>query len=277
MSERAKYIKKIEIENLWDRLTVCWNLRPDVNVLSGINGIGKTTILNRIITFLEEHQNEAIQETSHVFDGVQVSFEPSSASYIPYNVIRSYDRPLMLKDVVQKADVNINSELDWQLYILQRRYLDYQVNIGNRMVELLSSGCSDARSKALDIANNKRKFQDIIDNLFSYTGKKINRSKNDITFIQGDTELLPYQLSSGEKQILLIYLTVLVQDGEHYVLLMDEPEASLHIDWQQKLITTIRELNPNVQIIMTTHSPAVIMEGWVDTVTEVSDISTLKD
>ena len=44
---------------------------------------------------------------------------------------------------------------------------------------------------------------------------------------------------------------------------MDEPEASLHIEWQQKLIAMIRELNPNVQIILTTHSPAVIMEGDV--------------
>ena len=49
---------------------------------------------------------------------------------------------------------------------------------------------------------------------------------------------------------------------------------SLHIEWQQKLIAMIRELNPNAQIILTTHSPAVIMEGWLDAVTEVSDIAT---
>jgi predicted ATP-binding protein involved in virulence len=33
------------------------------------------------------------------------------------------------------------------------------------------------------------------------------------------------------------------------------------------------ELNPNVQIIMTTHSPAVIMNGWMGNVTEVTDIT----
>ena len=113
--------------------------------------------------------------------------------------------------------------------------------------------------------------------MFSYTEKKIDRKRNDLAFIQRGKVLLPYQLSSGEKQILLILLTVLVQDFEHYVLLMDEPEACLHIEWQQKLISTRRELNPNVQLILTTHSPAVIMEGWLDTVTEVSDISTLKE
>ena len=48
---------------------------------------------------------------------------------------------------------------------------------------------------------------------------------------------------------------------------------SLHIDWQERLIDLILELNPNVQIILTTHSPAVIMNGWADHVTEVTDIT----
>lgn len=277
MEKRARYIKKIEIDNLWDRLTVNWNLNPNVNILAGINGIGKTTILNRLIKVLEENDNYDITRPSTGIDGVHITYEPSSSNFLPYNVIRSYDRPLMLKDVVQKVDPFINSELDWQLYVLQRRYLDYQVNLGNRMVELLGNPDENSREKALQIAANKIKFQNIIDNLFEYTGKKLDRTKNDIVFLQGDIELKPYNLSSGEKQILLIYLTVLVQDCQNYLLIMDEPEASLHIDWQQKLITTIRDLNPNVQIIMTTHSPAVIMEGWVDSVTEVSDICTLKE
>ena len=54
---------------------------------------------------------------------------------------------------------------------------------------------------------------------------------------------------------------------------MDAPEISLHVEWQQKLITLIRQLNPNVQIILTTHSPAMIMNGWMDAVTEVTDIT----
>ena len=80
-------------------------------------------------------------------------------------------------------------------------------------------------------------------------------------------------LSSGEKQLLIILMTVLLQDGDFTVLLMDEPEVSLHIEWQQELIETIRRLNPNVQIILTTHSPAIIMNGWMDKVTEVGDIT----
>ncbi|MDY2975350.1 MAG: AAA family ATPase, partial [Alloprevotella sp.] len=79
--------------------------------------------------------------------------------------------------------------------------------------------------------------------------------------------------SSGEKQMLLILLTVLTEDLQPYIIFMDEPEASLHFEWQQKLITLIRELNPNAQLVLTTHSPALIMDGWEDAVTEVSEIT----
>ena len=79
-------------------------------------------------------------------------------------------------------------------------------------------------------------------------------------------------LSSGEKQMLIILLTVLVEDRQPTVLLMDEPEVSLHIEWQQKLLELILDLNPSAQIIVTTHSPAVIMSGWMDRVTDVEDI-----
>lgn len=112
-----------------------------------------------------------------------------------------------------------------------------------------------------------------MDHLFADTGKKIIRTDNEISFSQMGCTLIPYQLSSGEKQILAILLTVLVEDNKPYVLFMDEPEVSMHIEWQKQLIELILELNPNVQIILTTHSPAVIMNGWMDKVTEVSDIT----
>ena len=54
MEEQANYIKRIEIHRLWDRFDIAWDLRPDVNILSGINGVGKTTILNRSVHYLEE-------------------------------------------------------------------------------------------------------------------------------------------------------------------------------------------------------------------------------
>ena len=274
MEVQANYIKRIEIHGLWHRYDIAWDLRPDVNILSGINGVGKTTILNRSVNYLEQTSGEVKSDEKN---GVHVYFDNSAATFIPYDVIRSYDRPLIMGDFTARmADANVKSELDWQLYLLQRRYLDYQVKIGNKMIELLS-GDEEQRSLAPSLSLPKRKFQDMIDELFSYTHKTIDRKSNDIVFYQNGERLLPYKLSSGEKQMLVILLTVLVRDDDHCVLFMDEPEASLHIEWQQKLIGMIRNLNPNVQLILTTHSPAVIMEGWLDAVTEVSDISTEAD
>ena len=272
MEVQANYIKRIEIHGLWHRYDIAWDLRPDVNILSGINGVGKTTILNRSVNYLEQTSGEVKSDEKN---GVHVYFDNSAATFIPYDVIRSYDRPLIMGDFTARmADANVKSELDWQLYLLQRRYLDYQVNIGNKMIELLS-GDEEQRSLAPSLSLPKRKFQDMIDELFSYTHKTIDRKSNDIVFYQNGERLLPYKLSSGEKQMLVILLTVLVRDDDHCVLFMDETEASLHIEWQQKLIGMIRNLNPNVQLILTTHSPAVIMEGWLDAVTEVSEISSL--
>ena len=118
----------------------------------------------------------------------------------------------------------------------------------------------------------KSHFQDVVDKLFKDTGKTIQRDKNELYFTSFGETISPYKLSSGEKQMLIILLSVLVQNKRHYTLFMDEPEVSLHIEWQQQLVSLIRDLNPNAQIILTTHSPAVIMNGWADCVTDVEDI-----
>lgn len=81
-------------------------------------------------------------------------------------MIRSFDRPLLHSDLLEKmADKKIRTELDWQLYQLQRRYLDYQVNIGNRIIELLTSGGSEGQKKATQVSVCKTMFQDMVDEL----------------------------------------------------------------------------------------------------------------
>ncbi len=274
MKKQADYIKRIEIKRLWGRKNISWDLRPDVNILSGINGIGKSTILNNSVRSLNALEGGAL--TNGAQPGVSFIFSPEDATFIHFDVIRSFDRPLINSGLLEKiGNQSVKTELDWQLYQLQRRYLDYQVNIGNRIIELLTSGVPEDQLKATEVSRPKTRFQDLIDDLFQETGKKIIRKSNEIQFEQDGDILTPYQLSSGEKQMLVILLTVLVQDNQHCTLFMDEPEISLHVEWQQRLISLIRCLNPNVQIILTTHSPALIMNGWLDAVTEVSDITTL--
>ena len=265
----ADYIEQIEIESLWSGTKhILWNLDRKVNILSGINGVGKSTILSKVIRGL----SQGGEFPSHLLKGVHLKVQPSDAKWIRYDVIRSFDRPMVSSDSLSQIE-NLNTELDWQLFLLQRKYLDYQVNVGNRIIEVLQSGADDAAQQAQSISDAKKMFQDIIDDLFKETGKQIIRSENEIRFSQLGEVLRPYQLSSGEKQMLAILLTVLVEDRKPYVLFMDEPEVSLHFEWQKRLIELILNLNPNVQLIVATHSPAVIMNGWMDHVTEVTDIT----
>ena len=276
MQKFANYIRRIEIDSLWSgRKHIVWDLNPQVNILSGINGQGKSTIINKVVRGL----SQGGEFPSHMIKGVKLEVEPADAKWIRYDMIRSLDSSLSqvitdedgaLRQVLPVIKGGGGSLLDIQLYNLQRKYLDYQVNIGNRIIAELQQGNTDA---AQQLSQKKTRFQDIVDDLFHDTGKKIIRTENEIRFTQIGEVLVPYQLSSGEKQMLAILLTVLVEDDQPHVLFMDEPEVSLHIEWQKRLIDLCLELNPNVQIILTTHSPAVVMNGWVDAVTEVSDIT----
>ena len=263
----ADYIRRIEIESLWSgKKHVVWELNRQVNILSGINGVGKSTILNKVVKSVNTNGDII----NHLLKGVHIDVVPADATHIRFDIIRSLDSPLLDNETMNMVDTRIRSALDFQLLHLQRKYLDYQVNIGNRIIQQLQAGHADA---AQQLSMQKTRFQDVIDDLFSETGKKIVRTENEIRFSQIGETLVPYQLSSGEKQMLAILLTVLVEDNQPTVLFMDEPEVSLHIEWQKRLIDLLLELNPNVQIILTTHSPAVVMNGWVDAVTEVSDIT----
>ena len=270
MQKYADYIKQIEIDSLWSGTKhILWNLDRRVNILSGVNGVGKSTILNKVVKGL----SAGGEFPSHLLKGVHLKVEPEEAKWIRFDVIRSVDRPLLNSEMISKVDLTLVTELDWQVFPLQRQYLDYQVNIGNRIIAVLQSGEPDAAQKAQALSEPKRMFQDIVDDLFRETGKTIIRTANEIKFNQIGEVLQPYQLSAGEKQMLAILLTVLVEDNQSYVLFMDEPEISLHFEWQKQLISLVLKLNPNIQIIMTTHSPAVVMDGWTDRVTEVNDIT----
>lgn len=92
---------------------------------------------------------------------------------------------------------------------------------------------------------------------FLSNGKKVSLQKGDLSIELEDGKLLtPSSLSSGEKHLLKLLLSSM--QAEESTIIVDEPELSLHIDWQRKLLPTMSILNQNCQMIVASHSPEIM-------------------
>ena len=66
------------------------------------------------------------------------------------------------------------------------------------------------------------------------------------------------ELSSGEKQLFLRTLAIKMLEPENSIIMIDEPELSLHPKWQQKIVDVYKKIGKNNQIILATHSPHIL-------------------
>ena len=323
----ARKIKQIEITKLFGYKDIKWTLNDDINILSGINGTGKSTILSIIGELINgislSYRNILLAEkASIIFDnGTSINYwrekQPKSEipskvnsstsihsiifpeadrdllkdeegefyyigfcnctteTTLPVSIINTFDQSLSSSEDIKKGAGNheINTELDLILNNLENNYFRYNAQKNNSLVKELEK--SDAKKRNVLLANylnEQQVFNNTVNHLFEQTEKNILIDKH-IEFKHRNMTISPYKLSSGEKQMLIILLKIFLQDKTNSVLIMDEPEISLHFEWQKQLIEVIRKLNPNVQLIIATHSPFIAMNGWLDKITNISDIT----
>lgn len=89
--------------------------------------------------------------------------------------------------------------------------------------------------------------------------KQIRFENSTIAALAASGKKIPLgRLSSGEKQLLRILVEALSAGGNPIII--DEPELSMHIDWQQVLIESIQTIDERSQIITATHSPEIMAE-----------------
>ncbi len=274
-------IHRIVIRNLWRKYDFFWeNLNPDVNILIGINGSGKTTLFNIIDSIFTADIKRLKMYGVDVdidVDNFTISYRSKTTiqelkarlSGVKYQKISTFDVPFRDRPKAGKEYSQLYNELHTIVY-----------DIGGQ-----NPSFSDYRLKATNFPDeagriNKRirTLFETVDRLFGKTQKmiQIDPHTNHLIFID-DNEVIPlYKLSSGEKQLLLILMRVFLMEEQPYILLMDEPEISLHIEWQYKLFEEIRLLNPNCQIITSTHSPSLFGDGWGDKLVFVEDLIKVK-
>lgn len=109
-----------------------------------------------------------------------------------------------------------------------------------------------------EIYKPKKDFIDIMNALLYKKSVEINIGNEPIFLDSNGDPLLVDKLSSGEKQLFILLGETLLQRRAQCVFMADEPELSLHIDWQEKLVPSLRRINPNAQVIFATHSPDIV-------------------
>ncbi len=246
------YISYFHIHVLWGRKDIRWNnVQPDVNIVVGTNGVGKTTLLNLIYDYYT--QARIPKKLAEGCEGNPID--------CPISIIRSLDEP--------------QSRKSGKMSLLDQKLSD--------LVYMQPKGLSlfDYRMQMINFPDRRDRIQQrfdklfaLVDDLMAQTGKHIaiNPETNKLVFRIDEQEIGLTELSSGEKQLLLVLCTVFLMDEKPAILLLDEPEISLHIAWQDKLIGILRDLNPACQLIITTHSPNIFADGWESKVTFVNQM-----
>lgn len=232
-------IKDIDI-NIWNHQKVQFSAHPDVNIIMGINGSGKTTFLSNLYKSLTVN----MKGTENVV-------------YLP-----SIDN-IAMRDK-RKTATALSQDLDYYIY---------DMKTGPSLMSLRMSMIDSSEDVQTELKSRIADFQNAVNRLFELTHKRIEIEGSKLSIITEKEKLPVGALSSGEMQMLLILLRVFLLNGREAVVLIDEPENSLDIDWQFELVNLLVHFNPNAQFFITTHSPALFGEGWGDKVWYMEEIT----
>lgn len=233
-------IKEIKTR-LWGKYDVSIIANEDVNIIVGINGSGKTTLLNEIYKLA----------LGNLEDKNQVIYVPSIDN-------------IAMRDK-RKSSNALTQDLEFYMF---------DMKTGPSMMYYRMSMIDASAEKQAEMKARIGDFRSVINGLFQETEKHIEIEGNKFNIVSKG-QILPIDaLSSGEKQILLIMLRVFLLEGKESYVLLDEPENSLDISWQYKLIDTLTKLNPNAQFFITTHSPSIFGAGWGDKIIYMEDVTT---
>ncbi|QMS86872.1 AAA family ATPase [Nostoc edaphicum CCNP1411] len=139
----------------------------------------------------------------------------------------------------------------------------------------LSVYVEDVEKKLSVFAEIARKIdllRKIINNKFAYSYKEINFSKEKgfvfttlyKSSLSDSKALSPIDLSSGEQHELVLLYELLFKVQPNSLVLIDEPELSLHVGWQVQFLKDLQDITQlaDLNILMATHSPDIIQDRW---------------
>ena len=141
-------------------------------------------------------------------------------------------------------------------------------------IERLISLIEKYDSNRSEITRRSTNFLGSVNSFLCDNGKKLEflREFELAVELPNDQIISSHNLSSGELQLLILFTFLYFQfddPNQEFPILVDEPELSLHVAWQNRYIDSVKAANPNAQFIIATHSPEIVGKAD-DTIIDVS-------
>ena len=259
----------------------------DLVVLAGSNGSGKTRILESILDYFQKIVNHIENENV-----AGVFFETDERSCLKegydswslYKILNSYNdknsfergRKVVEKNLkVFPKIIYVPTETNFQKVeiaspMLFREYKflnivdsglikDVPSYIATRITELANEQESIPMGEIRKaVFREINEIFEILDLDIKISGISKNAKSIPIFTNSAGDKFDINELSSGEKQLFLRTLAIKMLNPENSIILIDEPELSLHPKWQQRIVDVYRKIGKNNQIIIATHSPHIL-------------------
>ena len=274
----------------------------DIIVLAGVNGSGKTTILESIKDFFNNKNIDfnSIEKSNVNLDIFFEDFEKKQIEEVEKSSIDNYEHKLQdFFSALQSYEYYRKNSNDYYRNQIAKRFdippkiIYVPANNSFGLVETASTTLSREyqfinyvdsvlmRDIPSYIATRRNYLATIEEDLTmkEVTNKVINEINGIFDILELDVKLKGFSkdekimpifensageefnindLSSGEKQLFLRTLSVKMLEPKNSIILIDEPELSLHPKWQQRIIEVYKKIGENNQIIIATHSPHIL-------------------
>jgi energy-coupling factor transporter ATP-binding protein EcfA2 len=278
-------IEKFENKNAgsWDMFgDFTYEFQPQINLLLGRNGYGKTHLLRFIIAILQNDAKTKKMYASSYFVGINLGEEKYSLTrkqfwmFDKIPVLGITDARFLDKsdEVLQyQAVEKISLETDGGYFLLNQKPMQGLIN--NLFVSLASQHSENKKAPIFELmakviselteAKEKFEFVEIKNRSNSFIGAAYQI----LVRTEASPKPLPLQkVSQGTMSVLVIvgliydFLRVLYEKEdctqEAGIVFIDEIDAHLHPFWQRKIIGILRDIFPKVQFFLTAHSPLLV-------------------
>lgn len=282
-------IKKIEIKNnkILKDISVDFEKNGkiiDTIVVAGTNGSGKTTFLESIWNYfleISEYRRDILEKVDITFNDdfeklkeLDIIRHLKYANYDEKNDIKTYKETVSLFKVLPKliyipTEINF-SEVKTETTNFYREYSFFNIVDFNMIKDIPSYIVSRImymlnQDENLTMLEARKKVTEEINSIFNILEldvklKGISKDDKNMPIFENSQgeEFDINELSSGEKQLFLRTLSIKMLEPEDSIILIDEPELSLHPKWQQQIIKVYQNIGKNNQIIVATHSPHIL-------------------